>query len=366
LRRSAWTEVDVVVLGGGPAGAATALALIQRGFSVAVIEKSAYDAVRVGETLPPRIRPLLVTLGVWEQFLSDGHLPAAGIRSAWGRDDLRRNDFLFNPYGEGWHVDRRRFDSMLAGRAGNAGAILHCNTSLASCSRDRRWQLEISSAERRGSLSARLIVDATGRNSSFANQRGVRRISYDHSVGIAAFGKRAPGAEADCFTFIESAEDGWWYGAVLPGHSTAVVYMTDADLYAQAEKRERNCWQRKVRRTLHVRSLVRSHVMETRRHVVAAGSSRLETMAGPDWLAVGDAAMTFDPLSGHGVYKAIECAIRAAGVIEQSLAGVPSALRDYDAAMKRDFDEYRRIQRRHYRSEPRWPDSVFWQRRQRF
>jgi len=341
------------VLGGGPAGASTALALIQRGFSVAVIEKSAYDEPRVGETLQPRIRPLLVTLGVWEQFLADDHLPAAGIRAAWGGDDLHCNDFLFNPHGAGWHVDRRRFDSMLADCAEKAGAVLHRNTSLS-----------MSSGELRSHLGVRFIVDATGRHSSFAQREGVRRIAYDHMIGVVAFGRRASGAPAGCFTLIESAEDGWWYGAALPDDSFAVAYMTDADLYGHAERDEPDCWLRNLRRTVHVRSMVGAHHFETAAHVVAAGSSRLERMAGPDWLAVGDAAMAFDPLSGQGVYKALQCAVRAADAIERWSAGVPSALHDYDAAMKRDFDEYLRIRARHYQREPRWPDSAFWRRRQ--
>ena len=61
---------DVLVAGGGPAGSTIALDLSRRGFRVAVIEQSAYDDFRVGETVPPEIRRLLAALGVWEQFLA--------------------------------------------------------------------------------------------------------------------------------------------------------------------------------------------------------------------------------------------------------------------------------------------------------
>jgi len=56
---------DVVVAGGGPAGSATALDLSRRGFRVMLIEQSAYESFRVGETLPPEIRRLLTELGGW-------------------------------------------------------------------------------------------------------------------------------------------------------------------------------------------------------------------------------------------------------------------------------------------------------------
>ena len=98
-------KFDVAVLGGGPAGAAVASALIRRGYSTVVIEQSDYREARVGETLPPAIGPLLTSLGMWDQFLEDNHTPSFGIRSAWGSDDFQDNDFIFNPYGNGWHDD---------------------------------------------------------------------------------------------------------------------------------------------------------------------------------------------------------------------------------------------------------------------
>jgi len=124
---------DVVVAGGGPAGAVAALELSRRGFRVALIEQSAYDNFRVGETLPPQIRSPLMELGVWERFLSSEPMESYGIRSAWETQAARHRDFLNNPYGCGWHVDRARFDAMLAGAAAEAGAELLLSAHVKSC-----------------------------------------------------------------------------------------------------------------------------------------------------------------------------------------------------------------------------------------
>ena len=120
---------DIVVAGGGPAGSAAAVDLSRRGFHVALIEaalieQSSYDDFRVGETLPPEIRVSLTKLGIWEQFLATDFLESYGIRSAWETPFARHRDFIFNPYGCGWHVDRARFDAMLACAAARAGAEL--------------------------------------------------------------------------------------------------------------------------------------------------------------------------------------------------------------------------------------------------
>ena len=48
-------------------------------------------------------------------------MESPGIASAWGQAELYDNDFIVNPHGPGWHVDRRRFDAMLARAAEESG-----------------------------------------------------------------------------------------------------------------------------------------------------------------------------------------------------------------------------------------------------
>ncbi len=57
-------EAGIIVLGGGPAGVATTLALIKSGFKVTLIERSDYNEIRVGEHLLPEAKPLLAQLKI--------------------------------------------------------------------------------------------------------------------------------------------------------------------------------------------------------------------------------------------------------------------------------------------------------------
>ncbi len=126
---------DVAVLGGGPAGAATALELARRGRSVVLLEATRFDGPRVGETLPPEANPLLRRLGVWDAFLASGPLESPGIVSVWGSPRPSETDFIANRHGPGWHVDRNAFDALLCAAAADAGADVRTGTRALRCTR---------------------------------------------------------------------------------------------------------------------------------------------------------------------------------------------------------------------------------------
>jgi len=356
LKQSGNHDVDVAIVGGGPAGAAAALALARWNYSTVVIERSRYESIRVGETLPPAVRPLLAGLGVWERFLAVEHAPAFGVRSAWGRRRLRDNDFIFNPYGSGWHVDRARFDRMLADCAEEHGSTVYRGARVLSVEQaaDGVWMIEIAGSVRRR-LRTRFLVDATGRTSCIARAQGATRVSFDCLIGIFWFFKsRATDARPGGVTRIEAAEEGWWYSAVLPDSRRVMAYMTDADL-----RRNAVGWQQALRR----RSGLKRYVLESGPHVRPADTSRLDKVIDRNWLAIGDAAMAFDPLSGQGVLKALESALSAARCIHDYFGGRESALQDYAVGVSTDFERYLHMRTAFYSREQRWPRSVFWQRR---
>ena len=278
-----------------------------------VIEKSHYEQARIGETLPPAARPLLMRLAVWEPFLAAGHLPSPGVLSVWGDDELYQTHFIFNPYGQGWHLDRQRFDAMLAQAARQAGAHLYCGAQVTSCLplAGDRWQVAftsgVASSRRQHQLRATFLIDATGRAAVLARRQGANRLNADRLVGLAGvLAARSresdrPEDECDSCTLVEACADGWWYSALLPGRRLMAVYMTDADLLRRHRGAWHAFWQARLQQTIHTQSRLRAFDLQAVPRVVAANSSRLDCVSGRGWLAVGDAAMAFDPLSSQGL-----------------------------------------------------------------
>lgn len=355
-------KADVAVIGAGPAGSATALTLARAGASVVLFEKEISSGWKIGEGLPPAARPILQQLGVWERFVADNHLPSYGNCSAWGSSELVDQSFVFNPHGHGWHLDRSRFDRMLLDAAIEAGARLVPRSSGVPPTFHESEKIR---SERAGETpvlpaNAHFVVDASGRSSWFARRQGARRINHDTLVGAAAL-LSADGALADhdSLTMVEAVADGWWYASLLPGEKLVAVFLSDADLHAARTAATVEGWRSLLAETEHLRKRVERHNyrIEVAPRVVSANSSRLDVVTGDSWLAVGDAAAAFDPLSSQGIVTALESGIWAAEAI---LAGV---LKQYSERLEQMFAVYLANRNFYYSQERRWPASTFWRRR---
>jgi flavin-dependent dehydrogenase len=357
---------DAVVVGGGPAGAATAIALAARGLRAAIVERTLEPRERAGETLPPDVRPALEALGVWIEFAGDSHEASVGNRSSWGSKEAGDHPFIVSPYGSGWHIERRRFEKMLLRAAEARGVIVFRGRQLEAVSGDGNgWALRVPEA-----LSSRLLVDASGRASVVARICGAARVSIDQLVGATMFLQpradlaRQPPDPHGRFTLIEATADGWWYSAPLPEGRLVVACMTDADIAARMAVRGTAGWLTQARRTRHTKDRLAAHEVMGSPRLGSANSSRLSSVVGSSWLAVGDAAVSFDPLSSQGIITALECGIDAAAAIGRHLSGDREAFGDYAVRLTDRYRRYLVERAQFYGAERRWSTSPFWRRRQ--
>ncbi len=350
---------DVAVIGGGPAGTASALALRRHApdLRVVLFEAGGYCGYRAGEVVAGSARAALAELGVLPAVEAVGFRPATSVLAAWETARPVEQHGLFSARGTGWLVERTVFDRLLAELAAARGALLCLGCRVSGLARrGAGWRLALAGGK---ACDARFLVLATGRSWSLARALGARvRVADRLVAGLRLLRDRDDGYPG---LAVEATADGWWYTAPLVAGRRVLAWMTDADL---ANPRDEAGWRRALESTELVRRCAPRADAPLHTGLHPSASTRLEPAAGPGWLAAGDAAAGFDPLSAQGVAKALRAGLFAAYAASDALAGRNDATEKFARLAAREAATYETTRETVYRSARRWPDSPFWQRRQ--
>ena len=349
---------DLIVVGAGPAGVATAILCAKRGARVMLVDGSLRPRRKIGETLAPGTQALMERMGLWQSLPLSSLRISHGNCSSWGEPEVRCTDFIFGGQGPGWQIAREEFEQALREMATRQLAEVRWGVQVSRIERNRSCWAVSSSA---GPIEAGFLVDATGRTGIVAAALGIDRQFADDLVAVSAIAIPERFGDCDGRTWIVSEPRGWWYTSLRPDGSRLVSFQTDSDLLRT------EAWQRAGWLTA---SLGRARAIQTllgaygyRCGEVGLNSSRsakLDQLCGDDWLAVGDASMAFDPISGFGIQHALQAAERAVRVILQPSAAAYRAYTDQAITIWRNYlDGKREI----YGQERRWADQQFWVRR---
>lgn len=294
---------DVIIIGSGPAGSATAIKCAQKGLKVVLIEAKEFPRSHPGETLHPGIEPLLNQLGVVESVLNAGFLRHQGNWVEW------ESDRKFVTFGEnesevwqGFQAWRADFDSILLNRAKTLGVkvLQPCLASTLLINEGKIIGVETS----QGVLKASKIVDASGGNHWLARQLHLP-INY-HSPRLIAHYGYAQGEcpKRDDAPAIVADTNGWtWTAKVKP----QLYQWTRLSFDEQAMEKN---WLPAEFEELKIEHKMRGADVTWR---------IVSQPAGNGYFLVGDAAMVLDPASSHGVLKAIMSGMMAGHLIASEL-----------------------------------------------
>ena len=353
-------DYDVLIAGGGPAGCATAISL--RDFAPELRVCAAEPGVRhprfVGETLSPQALIFLKHLGLRDRFERDGHERAFRTQSAWGVSRLVPNEFLYGVHQIGWRLDRTRFEDMLVNAAVDRGVEWRSEPVVSAAYADHRWTVQLQESE---PVTARFVVDATGRRAVLCRKLNIVSVKLDRLIACTV---RMQPAAAKVDLTVEAFADGWWYATSLPNGERILACMTDNDIVRREGFAQLDRLMLCLGETEFVREAAIENALVGQPQLFAAGSFNRAITGNLPFLAVGDAASSFDPISSQGIAKALRAGVFASyGIADLLVRGDRRGVARYLSFVADEFAAYQSTLRDYYRQETRWTDRPFWQRR---
>ena len=337
------SEPHIVVLGAGPAGAATAIGLRRLGYPVTVV--SDWRRFAAVEGVSQRVLEGLRHAGLGGA-LSEAAMPATR-QVRWNGEHLQMNqEFL---------LDRQRFDRALRADLARAGVTL-IEGRIREVARAEGHQVRLDDGQM---LQAEFLVEARGRQAPLAADR----MRGPETISLLNVWHDAPGAPASA---VESLDDGWsWMARLADGRCYWQITVDAQGVPTKAALPE-YCATRR-RDSALVAELFGAQAMEPAQvHARSSTAILAGECVGDDWIRVGDAAMAVDPLSGNGIFQSLSSALQAPVVINTLLR------RPERAALARQFHQQRveqlfmrfaRIGRDFYSQEQTRAGLPFWARR---
>lgn len=324
------SHYDVAVAGGGPAGAALATFLAQKGHRCVILEPLQFPRYHVGESLIPGSYSILERLGVLEKLKALAFPQKRSVRFVSARGN-EAAPFYFTETipGEGaatWQVERGEFDRLLLEHARECGVEVIALRFARSVIFENGAAVGVVASDEAGldkKIRARVVVDASGRSCLIGNQLGLKAdvpgLFKASLWGYFRGGKRLPGIDAGETTIFRLDHGGWFWYIPLPDDVVSVGLVAPPEyLFARQYTKDE----------LLVNEIAKCPPLAQR----LAGADRegpvrsLGRLAyynrrtcGDGWVMVGDARAFLDPVYSSGLFFALSSAEMAATSIHEAL-----------------------------------------------
>jgi flavin-dependent dehydrogenase len=343
-------KTDVLIVGGGPAGASLAFALARDGMRVGIVDRARFPRPKpCAEYLSPEASRILADMGALELIEQTGAAALSGIHVRAPNGKIIKGDFIaghgFRGFRDrGLSVRRETLDAILLDRARAAGAEVTEGvrvTDVVRGNNDRVIGVHTLVNGERGEIRAPIVIGADGLRSVIAKRLGLaqtqrwpRRLALvTHYANVGGVGEHGE---------MHVERDGYVGIADVGNGLTTVALVVPASMSNEISGDRPGF--------LHRWLLSKAHLEPRFKHaerttpVIATGpfASHTRRAWAPGAALVGDAADFFDPFTGEGIYSALRGGEMLAATVRSALSSsaereVDGVFREYDRARKKEF-----------------------------
>jgi len=327
-------EPDVIVVGGGPAGATTATLIAQQGYSVRLLEREHFPRYHVGESLIPETFWVLDRLGILPKLRDSRFVKKHSVQFVTEQGRLSA-PFYFSDHkphesSQTWQVLRQDFDQLMLDHARESGVDVREGVRVLEVLFEGSRAVGVRTVDEAGlqqEMRARVVVDAAGQSGIILDRLGLRE--WDPVLKKAAIwtywkgAHRDPGRDEGATLVMQTeGKKGWfWY---IPLHddvvSVGVVAPYDYLFTGRASKDLERVYFEEVARCPGVQPRIATAERVGPFRAAKEYSYRSREVAGDGWVLVGDAFGFLDPLYSSGILLALKSGACAADAISEGLA----------------------------------------------
>ena len=352
------TETDVVVIGGGPAGATASTLIAQRGFRVQLFERETFPRFHIGESMIPETYWVLERLNMLPKMRASRfvHKHSVQFVSANGRQSAPFYFYDNKPHecSQTWQVVRSEFDLMMLNNAREHGVEAHEGVRVLDVifDGDRATGVRIQNPD--GSVRqvyAQVIIDASGQSGLLMNRLKTR--VWDPVLNKGAIWTYWEGAYRDTgrdegATIVLQTENrkGWFWYIPLHDNRVSVGVVAPFDYLFKDRGPHEQVYREEVERCPAVRDRIANAKQATGYFKTRDYSYRSTKVAGHGYVMVGDAFGFLDPLYSSGLLLALKSGEMAADAVVEGLQthNVSEAqLSKWGPAFNQGIDRMRRL-----------------------
>ncbi|MEM6720999.1 MAG: FAD-dependent monooxygenase [Bacteroidota bacterium] len=351
---------QVLIVGGGPAGIATALTLHAKGIRCCVVEAQEIPIRKAGEAIPPNAKPLLKQLGILHLVTDEKHKVYYGNQSCWGTNELQQKEFINDRMGHGFLLDRLYFETQLQSVYQNTESAFYKGFKLKKVvSEEQIVFATIENLQESITLKSNFIIDATGRKASVCRHFNIQKENLDTQFALTFNVKTNQKLPSQII--VEATENGWWYVAPFTENEITMMFFT-LKVLLPAKENTKTFLQAEFHKTLHLSNKIHRIAIQDVK-IMPAGTSCLRVPYGKNWLAVGDAAYSYDPISSYGITSALASGFYAGHAVADMFQEKSEALPSYRYVVENAFRAYIEKLIAQYQLEKRWEQSIYWKNR---